>query len=1103
MRVLTLRAAATLLSQANSLRALRAIARVMGFHEARPLDREALLALHLTDHVQSAEFARGLGRRRCLLTVLTTPTTESSERRPNDARELARQLTIALAKNAPGRDWCVIALDQTLQHLSITIVAPENPARVHALRVDRRRVVDSDAETLRSLASVQESLPTLHHARIADILGRDALSHRFYRALELRVSTLASTASGRADLATKRELALTCASRCLFLAFLEAKGWLNQDRQFLLHHTTRHLERDHQLYHSFFKPLFFGTLNTPRRQRATRAREFGEVPFLNGGLFAPTPLERRHRDVRFSNDALAGFVIDLLDRYRFTAREDSLRWSEASIDPEMLGRAFESLMAATERHATGSYYTPPTLVETVVRDALHSALPLLPPSAFAHPEVPLTLTPDALRQLHNVRVIDPACGSGACLGYTLEALATLRSRAGDARPVHEVRRETLAHSIFGVDRNPMAVWLCELRLWLSIVIECPESRINFIPPLPNLDHHIRLGDTLAGGDFQFAPPSARQLARLRLRYVNATGLRKHTLAAALEREERERAEQESQRIADRAHFERGEAIAAVRSRDLFGQRPPRTRVNRQALDRLRQQHRDATRQLARIRLGGALPFRFAAQFADVAAEGGFSLVIGNPPWVRPHALPAAERVRLRAEFRTMRDAAWHVGATRAGAGVGFAAQADLAAAFVERSVQLLAPHGVAALLVPAKLWRALAGGGLRAWILRQATVHHLRDWSEAPALFDAAVYPSLIVARRRTRPRDDVASRHPRRELVLEPVPGASAFAQEQNDAPVRVNISNAASDRSFEIAPSELSLDGDPAAPWILLPNDARHALRALQRAGPPLGDSALGRPTLGVKLGFNAAFLVDASEPDTERDREQDDELAHVAAHDRRGYIERRMLRPVLRGDSVFPRAQKGQTSTNPCVIWTHDAQFLPLRALPPRTARWLANWRSQLERRRDARTKQPWWTLFRTDAARSELPRVVWADIGKQLRPRVLPAGDPTVPLNTCYVLRAQTIDDAWALCALLASPVADAWFHALAEPARGGFRRYLGWTVATLPVPRDWIHARPPLAGIGREIAAGRAPSSQDYVSALARAYEVDADRLYPLVHWSLK
>ena len=1081
--MLTLRAAAALLSQADSLPALRAVARVLGF-DAPPLRLNTLVqrAIGIEALTERAEITRGPGTLR-LLTAELAPHTGAAT--TTDVRELTRRLCTALAHHAPTRHWCTLTIDAQRQSLTIATVTPTpHGARIAALRIDRRRVVDSDAETVRALATVSERNDHLRHARFSDILRRDALSARFYRALEHAVNTLAQSATGSASSQERHELALLCASRCLFLAFLQAKGWLNADHDFLLKQTAARLELGGQLHERLLKPLFFGTLNTPIRQRAAAARAFGDIPFLNGGLFAPTPLEQKRRSLRFTDDALTGLVGDLLDRYRFTAHENSAAWSEAAVDPEMLGRAFECLMNGDERRRTGSFYTPPQLVEQVVQDALRCALPSLPAHALRQSDAPQHLTTTQRDELTNLRILDPACGSGAFLVHILERVADLMAKCGDPRPLHLIRRDILTRSIFGVDRNPVAVWLCELRLWLSVVIDCPETRAAHITPLPNLDHHIRIGDSLAGGDFRFAPPSARALTTLRERYTRATGRRKTALSVALNNEERARAVADTTRRLGAVTYQRAAVIETLRTRDLFGERRTRTRADSALLAELRTRRRELVHQRQRLELGGALPFRFAAHFADVAALSGFHIIIGNPPWIRPHAIPMGERQRLRREFRSLRHAAWTAGAKRAGAAAGFAGQADLAAAFLERSTQLLAPNGTVALLVPAKLWRALAGGGIRQLLSDCTQVDTIRDWSDAPALFNAATYPSLLVARR------SAADTSPSAALTnpaATPAPSASRRL-------IHVSVTRQHATHNFAVPAHALSIGADPAAPWLLLPPHVRDAFERLRRAGPPLGDSPLGRPLLGVKSGCNAAFLVHATE--------HDDELASIIAEQRVAMIERRVLRPALRGDAIHDdRATAAANDLR--IIWTHDANGAPLRALPPAATRWLSHWRQRLEARTDARTRMPWWTLFRTEAARCEAPRLVWADIGKRLRTQVLPAGDPTVPLNSCYVLRTPALEDALALNTLLSSPIVAAWLDTIAEPARGGFRRYLGWTVASLPLPPNWTHARSALADLSRHCASGITLPAHEHIAATADAYGVTVASMQPLLEWNTR
>ncbi|MGV3710354.1 MAG: Eco57I restriction-modification methylase domain-containing protein [Gemmatimonas sp.] len=1085
--MLTIRAATSLLAQAHSLDALNNLAHKLGFDTPMlHVTPEALASLGIGEWVSNARLTRATSAsaddNRRLLAVHVCHQTA-------DARELTRRICHALVRHAPTRLWNVLLLDEPATTLFVaTTHADQQHTRVAALRVDLRRIVDSDADTIRALAVAATDNDRLCHARWTDILRRDALSARFYRSLDEMVVGLASSARGKATREERHELALLCASRLLFLAFLEAKGWLAGERDFLLRHCTMALEQQHSLHTGLLKPLFFGTLNTPLNQRALAAKRFGNVPFLNGGLFSPTRLEQQRRTLVFDNDAIAAIVGDLLDRYRFTAREDSSTWSEAAVDPEMLGRAFECLMATDERRRSGSFYTPPTLVERTVLDALDATIPGLSAlSALAGtvtardrdsgtlPHADRLRIAGALQQLH---ILDPACGSGAFLVHTLEHIASLRQHAGDTRPLHTIRRETLTTSIFGVDRNPMAVWLCELRLWLSVVIECPETDPTRIPPLPNLDHNIRVGDSLNAGNLEFASPSARTLTRLRLRYANASGNRKRTLAASLDAEERKRAVAESTRMIAATTTRRGELLETLRRRDLFGQRTPPTRAQQARLLELRHALHAQRVTRNRLELGAALPFRFAAHFADVAANG-FDLVIGNPPWVRPHNLPAAERTQLRSAYRTLRHAAWRAGALRAGAGAGFAAQADLAAAFVERSSELLKPHGTLALLLPAKLWRSLAGGGVRQLLAESMQIQTVRDFSDASALFDAAVYPSLLVA-----------TRNPTKNVDND----TSAKSNRIADAGIAVSIARGAHERVFHIPRAHLSMGADPAAPWLLLPPDSRNAFERLRRAGPALGDSHLGRPLLGVKCGLNSAFVVSVTE--------HDDDTATITHDGHTFVIERALLRPALKGEAITTESTRRtrRTQHDVRILWTHALDGTPLRSLPPRTARWFARFRPQLETRKDARTRQPWWTLFRTEAARTESARLVWADLGKQLRTTVLSPGDPTVPLNTCYVLRTNSLVDAHALNTLLTSPVAAAFLDAIAEPARGGYRRFLGWTVASLPVPANWETARVALSAFHKRLSLKQPPTAEEHLAIVAAAYGIPAASLLPLIHW---
>ncbi len=1064
-----------LLAGADSIAALAALASPLGFGDHAPLDDALREAFGFPVALYDAHLAAGPGATRALLL-------RSRDR--GTLRQQLGRLAARLAARAPHLLWLVFLSDSTSAELAVaTWTTDRLPPKVAALLVDRDRILGSDVETIAALAAAVGGSDLCIHARWHELLGREMLSGRFYATLENLVGDMARGASGRARDEDRREIALLNVSRLLFLAFLESKGWLAGDRGFLARVFDDCMRTGGGFHRRVLWPLFFGTLNTRPAKRAASARAFGRIPFLNGGLFQRSAGEARARTVLIRDEDWSRFYDELLQRYRFTAREQSGEWSEAAIDPEMLGRAFESLMASRERRSSGAYFTPQPLVERITEAALEASLDARGIGADALSRALRGQPPDAdvaarLRAvLPTIRILDPACGSGALLVHALEILTTLRCAAGDARERHHVRRVVLTESVFGVDVNPIAVWLCELRLWLAVVIDYEETDPLRVTPLPNLDHNIRCGDALAGGDFTMVSKRSRPvgsgvsrsgaaLARLRARYARATAGSKRTLARALDRVERAETRAWLEGRLGGIAQERRSLLAAARGRDLFGARRGVLAGERRALAILRARVREIRRQLAAVDAGGAIPFAFAAHFPDVAARGGFDIVIGNPPWVRLHRISPDARDRLRREFLVYREAAWESGARDARAGRGFAAQVDLASLFVERSVSLTRPNGAISLLVPSKLWRSLAGGGVRRLLHECHDLQVLEDWSEAPAVFDAAVYPALVVARRVAEPRP-VA--HPRE---------------------VRLAVHRGALAVSWKAATRSIPLDDTRGAPWLVLPPDARQAFDRVVHHGVPLTESGIGHPTLGVKCGCNEAFLVHRVGAVGRR--------AEVRSGTRTGEVEAELVRPVLRGEDVRPwrpAATPDRSILFPC---SEDGRVL--RSLPPGVRAWLLPYRRQLLQRADVRDGKAWWSLFRTAGAVFDRPRVVWADVGRAPQALILAAGDRTVPINSCYVVACRDLEDALALAALLNSALAAAWLNAIAEPARGGYHRFFAWTVARLPVPDDWQRARTLLAPLGARGVSGDPPSRNALLEAVLDTYRLRLGTVAPLLGW---
>lgn len=166
---------------------------------------------------------------------------------------------------------------------------------------------------------------------------------------------------------------------------------------------------------------------------------------------------------------------------------------------EMNGKPVFSFQAGTERSSSGSHYTPEELVRPLIQHSLdyiiddclkkpHERLKAEPGSA------PLKALQE--KALLNIKVADVACGSGHILLSAARRIATelARVRTGEDQPspsaMRHAIRDTIRHCIYGVDKNPLAVELCKVALWLEA--HNPGEPLNF------LDHKIKCGDSIVG-----------------------------------------------------------------------------------------------------------------------------------------------------------------------------------------------------------------------------------------------------------------------------------------------------------------------------------------------------------------------------------------------------------------------------------------------------------------------------------------------------------------------------------------------------------------------------------------------------------------------------
>ena len=307
----------------------------------------------------------------------------------------------------------------------------------------------------------------------------------------------------------------TLFNRLMFVYFLSRKGWLKfkGDTDYLKALWTNYDPKSStgNFYLTRLRTLFFKGLNNPDAGNLPEDEKalIGEVPFLNGGLFEETDIDKR-QNIEIPDETIGHILTELFDRFNFTVMESTPYDVEVAVDPEMLGKVFEELV--TGRHDSGAYYTPRPVVSFMCREALKGYLEGketgLDADAIArfvdeHDTAGISLigAPRVSEALSDVTVVDPACGSGAYLLGMMQELIELQTvlyNIGvDAKKIYDLKLEIIQRNLYGVDIDEFAVNIAMLRMWLSLAIDYDGEEPE---PLPNLDFKVVCGDSLLGPD---------------------------------------------------------------------------------------------------------------------------------------------------------------------------------------------------------------------------------------------------------------------------------------------------------------------------------------------------------------------------------------------------------------------------------------------------------------------------------------------------------------------------------------------------------------------------------------------------------------------------
>ena len=620
---------------------------------------------------------------------------------------------------------------------------------------------------------------------------------------------------GAEEIEAERE-AQVLLDRLLFLYFIQKKGWLDDRRDYLYHHFQAHYRADPDgtgFYDDFLFPLFVALSN-----EGTAFPSLGDVPFLNGGLFEVDAGAVLADQLTVGNAAFRQVFDGLLERYNFTVREDTPLDVEVAIDPEMLGQIFENLVLGLERgqktaedrrKATGSYYTPRVIVHFMCRQALKEYLSAESGLAPARIEALMDvgpaeqLTPEEVAELsammaepearllrglvEGARVLDPAVGSGAFLVgmlYEMVALTKLldvrlrgQKRVRRRNYDYDLKRTFIERNLYGVDIQPEAARICELRLWLSLMVDYERRAGEAMPTLPNLSYRIRVGDSLIerlfGEPVQLDQLADESVARQLIDRIQTEkqGYFKEPDLWEKQRRELRILQLVCELTAKLVGAKRGAVLQKMSAEvpglfDAFGEgllTKKQLKAKREAeaelarYDEMMEQAQAVYEKVQAMQAGelpaGArdvdalrtqlgLSFIWRLDFAEVFADkGGFDVVIANPPYVRADT-QQEEYIKERQDIQASDayETLWE--------------KWDLYVPFIERGYKLLGSNGILQFITSDAYCHAKYAQKSQTWFLQNARVVRL-DFVSDLKIFEAGVRNVLFTYQRAVTPANE------------------------------------------------------------------------------------------------------------------------------------------------------------------------------------------------------------------------------------------------------------------------------------------------------------------------------------------------------------
>ena len=472
---------------------------------------------------------------------------------------------------------------------------------------------------------------------------------------------------------------------------------------------------------------------------------FSGIPFLNGGLFECLDKtktidgvqkaynfdgfsrnDKKFADGRYRNRAFIPNslffkqdkgLFSILSRYNFTIEENTPNEQQVALDPELLGKVFENLLGAynpetkeTARNQSGSFYTPREIVNYMVDESIISYLGEsdevreMLSSDYQYDPAKRNLYKDITEKLKSIKILDPACGSGAFPMGLLNRIVDLITKLSPETDVYSLKLQIIENCIYGVDIQSIAVQISKLRFFISLICDCEkdENKPNFgIPTLPNLETKFVCANSLIDKKSEEAQGNLFEDPRIQETKDALIRLREdHFMAKSASQKRRLREKDDELRLT---------LATLLADNDLA------TREDAEQMAKWNPYDQNASS-----------PFFSAEWMFNV--KDGFDIIIGNPPYIQLQN-NGGELNKLYAPCGFQ----------------SFASTGDIYCLFYERGWQLLKENGHLCFITSNKWMRAGYGEKLRTFFANNTDPKLMIDFGGVKIFESATVDTNILL----------------------------------------------------------------------------------------------------------------------------------------------------------------------------------------------------------------------------------------------------------------------------------------------------------------------------------------------------------------------